>query len=84
MNANIFIAADTYAWWFTAVWFQTKWGWTYDTSSTKRPGWTDANGVLNSFDDGTKGDGGVAGVPDNDLMWTADHKPGGIGGTTGG
>lgn len=82
-DANLNFAADTYAWWFTAVWFQTKWGWPYDTESTDRSGWTDANGVVNGFDDGTRGEGGVAGDPD-DLMWLLDHKEGGIGGTTGG
>lgn len=78
------IAADTYAWWFTAVWFQTKWGWSYDTKSTDRPGWTDADGVLTGFDDGTRDDGGVGGSPGDDLIWTLDHKEGGIDGTTGG
>jgi len=83
-DADIVIAADTYAWWFTAVWFQTKWGWPYDTGSTQRIGWYDANSVVNGFDDGTRDDGGVGGEPDNDLVWYVDHQPGGIGGTTGG
>lgn len=50
------LPADTYGWWFTGVWFQNKWNWPYDTTSTAREGWTDAN-ALKQYDDGTRDDG---------------------------
>lgn len=56
--------ADTYGWWFTAVWFQTKNDWKYDIESTDRDAWP-GTGTVAEFDDGTSDDGGVQGDPNS-------------------
>ncbi|KAL8771403.1 MAG: hypothetical protein Q9209_003071 [Squamulea sp. 1 TL-2023] len=65
VNVKQELNADTYGWWFTAVWFQTKNDWKYDTQSTDRPGWT-GTATIAEFDDGTEGVGGVGGDPDDE------------------